>query len=227
MANSFNVPAQVITVVIEVIKGGGKDNLSFSQTATVNLTGRVLSCEGFKLRNQDMGEHTIGGRATVCMSAELGTELAQATAEVYAERGFNQDLNPVLAIQFECTSLSAVSGGFLIKNVTGVEIVEDYESEQDPDTFIALAASIREETAQRSAEALERAALVKRQKRVELTADAVQDQNLFAKAKSFLNAPLRASSRVSDDPIGGGKKDTTPQSSFAPAKPVIVKRASH
>ena len=185
-------------VVIEVIKNSAKTNLTYSFTKQYNLTGRVLSCEGFTLQGKNLDEHVVGGRLTACMDVELGEALMSATEEVYADRAAADDMNPIVAIQFTASKMSAASGGFILTSIEDVEVIESHEGEQDVNMFIALAGAIKEDTQRASAEALERAAIVKKQKRVELTSEAVQDQGLFAKAKNFLNSPVGGTKKVEE-----------------------------
>ena len=126
MANS-----NVITLTVEFIKNSSKSTLSFSESATTNLTGRIVDINNYKLRGQDLAEYVVGSKATVCISDEgLSQYLLNEVEDEFLRRNLEGDQNPVIAISFRAIKINQTNTGYLVYGVSSATIVPDYQAEQ-------------------------------------------------------------------------------------------------
>lgn len=172
-------------VTLQVTKNADKVNLTYNvKVKTTNLTGTIIACEDFNLHGQDLSSKVVDCTATVGLDHEMANELMQTTEAIYAEKAEMEDTNPYIAITFECTSIQAIGGtGIFIKGIKSIEIDESYQVQQSLEEFLAIVDANRTITVTNKSE-------YEKQKRNQLTAEAVTDNGLMSMAKNFLNQPI-------------------------------------
>ena len=146
--------SSTFTIQIQVIKGRDNDNVSFNIRRYLSITGTCTSASNYVQNGEDLSEFLLGTKCITCLEPDLGQAVLDACQRLFDDRAKNNDPNPLVGLLIEANTLSPASGGNLVLDIVGVQVVNIEKQKFDNEQYKRRSLELRAETSEGNNQAL-------------------------------------------------------------------------
>lgn len=184
--------SSTFTIQVQIIKGRDNENISFNIRRYLSITGTCTMAKGFVQNGEDLSEHLLECKSIICFEPDMGQAVLDATLRLYNDRAEEGNPNPLCALLIEANTLSPASGGNLVLDIVGVQVVDVESQKFDVAGFKKRSIELRNETTEGNNQALAASAARKPVlKKANQVTSAQQSEEVSKPAVRSLPVPVR------------------------------------